>query len=232
MKKIGILIFIVTILAGILFANLFSFGRITSKVVNFSFGSRVQGSGVAASETRQAEDFSGVEVGGVFNVEVTAGKEFAVEVQADDNLLPYIKTSVSHGILEIETTERLESNTPLRVRVSAPDIESIQVSGVSEVSLAGVANSSLEVGASGKSKVKVDGQTDELNIDVSGASSIDADGLKSRTASASASGASRVSLFVTEELTSSASGVSTIAYSGSPINVTKTVSGGSKVYQK
>ena len=232
MKKIGILIFIVTVLAGIVFANLFSFGRVTGKLVNFSFGSRIEGSGVAGSEARNTADFNGVGVSGVFQVEVTAGKDFSVQVQADDNLLPYIRTEVKRGILEIETTERIESHTPLRVLVSAPNIESIEVSGVSDVSVAGVATSSLEIQASGRSKVNVAGKTDGVNVEVSGGSSVEAEDLKAQTASVAASGSSRVSVFVTERLTSSASGASTIVYSGGPTSVAKNTSGSSKVYQK
>src|SRR5215211_3145556 len=205
MKKFGILIFIVTVLAGVVFANLFSFGRVTGKLINFSLGSRIRGSGVGGSEARYTGDFSGLNVGGVFHVEVTAGKEFSVQVQADDNLLPYIRTEVKDGVLAIETTKRIESHTPLRVLVSAPEIERVQVSGGSVLSLAGVANSILEIGASGNSKVTVDGETDEVNLEVSGASSVEAEHLKAQIASVDSSGASRVSVFVTEKLTSNAS---------------------------
>jgi hypothetical protein len=232
MKKIGILIFIIATLVGIVFANLFSFGRVTGKIINFSFGSRVHGSGVAATEARQTAAFKGVDVGGVFQVQITAGKDCSVQVQADDNLVRYIRTEVKDGVLQIDTTERIDSSTPLRVLVSAPEIESLEVSGVSEVSLSGVSNSSLEIDASGRSKVDVDGKADEVNLEVSGASTVEAQRLKAETASVAASGASRVSVFVTESLTSSASGASTIVYSGSPASVAKDTSGSSKVYQK
>src|SRR5215210_7220442 len=97
MKKFGILIFIVAIIVGVVFANLFSFGRATGKLINFSVGTRIKGSGVVRSETRNAGGFDAVDVSGVFQVEVTAGKDFSVEVRADENLLPYIRTEVEEG---------------------------------------------------------------------------------------------------------------------------------------
>ena len=232
MKKIGILIFIAAILIGVVFANLFSFGRMSGKLINFSITSSVQGSGVEGSEVRNATGFDGVDVGGVFQVEITAGEEFSVQVQADDNLLQYIKTEVDGSVLRVETTEGIKSRNPMRILISAPDIKSIQASGASKVSLSGVKNSSLEVDTSGASKLKVAGETAAVTVEVSGASSIDAAALKATTATVDASGASHVSLFVTDRVRADASGASKIAYSGNPTDVQKNTSGASKVYQK
>lgn len=232
MKKLGILIFIVAVLVGVVFANLFSFGRLTDKVFNFSFGSAIKGSSVARSEARSGNEFKGIEVGGVFQVEITAGKDFAVEVEADDNLIPYIKTEVEGGVLHIEATERINSQTPLRVRISAPDIESVVASGASKVSIVGIDNPSLKIDTSGASKVKIDGKTAEIKIEVSGASSIEAESLNAKTATVDASGASCVNLFVTERLVSDASGASKVTYSGSPGSVEKKTSGASSIRQK
>jgi hypothetical protein len=232
MKKIGIVIFIAAIVVGVVFANLFSFGRASGQLFNFSFKSGIKGSGVAASETRDASGFTGVDVGGVFQVEIIAGKDFSVAVDADDNLLQYIKTEVNGDVLHIETTERINSTTPIRVRISAPDIESIGASGASKVSLAGVKNSALHVDTSGASKVKIEGETAEITVEVSGASNVDAESLKAKTADVDASGASSVNVFVTERLVSDASGASRISYSGNPTSVEKKTSGASRVNQK
>ncbi|HEX6126309.1 MAG TPA: DUF2807 domain-containing protein, partial [Pyrinomonadaceae bacterium] len=125
MKKFGILIFIVALIVGVVFSNLFSFGKASERIFNISFSKSVQGSGVSGTETRDIGAFSGLDVGGVFNVEVTAGREFGIEVAADENLLQYIRTEVQNGVLRISATERLKSHTPIRVRVSAPELESI-----------------------------------------------------------------------------------------------------------
>src|SRR5687767_8192649 len=120
MKKIGIIVFILAILVGVVFANILSFGKASGKLFNFSFVSGVRGSGVAGSEVRNISDFSGVDVGGVFQVEILAGKEFEVVIEADENLLQFIKTDVESGVLKISTRERLKSDNPIRVRISAP----------------------------------------------------------------------------------------------------------------
>jgi hypothetical protein len=231
MKKLGIIIFVVALLTGVVFSNLFSFGKASASFINFSFNS-VAGSGVAATETRNLSGFKGIDVGGVFQVEVTAGKDFSVVVEADDNLLQYVKTEVSGDVLKISSTERLKSGTPMRIRISAPDIESIGASGACKISAADLNSSELRVDTSGASKVDIAGEASSLTIGVSGASKIDAANLRAENASVDASGASKVEVFVTGKLVSEASGASKIGYAGNPTSVTKDTSGAAKVYQK
>lgn len=232
MKRIGFLIFIAAIVLGVLFANFTSFGRASGSLINFSFGSGIKGSGVAAIEARDITDFNSVDVGGVFQVEITAQKDFAVEVEADDNLLQYIETEVSGGTLSITSDKRLNPSSPIRIRISAPDIERIKSSGASKVSLNDLKNSELTVDTSGVSKVTLAGQTANLTVDVSGASHIDAENLAAENANIDASGASHVSVNVLNELRSDASGASKIRYTGSPKSVEKNTSGASSVKQK
>ena len=232
MKKFGILAFIVAIIVGVVFANLFSFGRASGKIFNFSFGTSVNGSGVMRSEVREIAGFNGVDVGGVFQVEVVLGKDYAVEIEADDNLHQHISTEVRGGVLKIASAERLKSESPIRIRVSAPDIETVEASGASKVSIQGVNNSELAIDTSGASKVSLEGVTANLRINVSGASKIEASALKADSAVVDASGASSVEIHVTDRLVSEASGASKISYSGNPGSVEKKASGAGKIHSK
>ena len=232
MKKIGIIIFVAALLLSVFVSSFFSFGRLSDCVFSFSFGSGVKGSGKVATETRDIRGFSGVDVGGVFQVEITAQKDFAIEIEADDNLLSLIKTEVRGGVLRIETEQKISTSNPLKVRISAPNIDSIEASGVSKVSLASLKNDELRVDTSGASKVNVSGETAKLTIEVSGASAIDAENLKAENADVDASGASHVSVFAINELKSGASGASKIIYSGSPKNVEKSSSGAGSIREK
>jgi hypothetical protein len=233
MKKFGIIIFIVALFIGVAFASLFSFGRASGNLISFSFGNAVHGSGVAATEIRDVGEFEGVDVGGVFDVEIVAGKDFEVKIEADDNLMQYIETEVRGGVLKISSSShRLKFKTPLRVRVSAPNIESVEATGASKVSLSALQNSDLRIDTSGASRVKLEGATRSLSVEVSGASHVDAEALKAENATVGASGASGVDVYVTGNLISTASGASKIAYTGNPAVVEKKSSGASKVYQK
>ena len=230
MKKVGFIIFVAALVVGLVVSNLFSFGRVRDKFFNFSFniGSE-RGSGHMASDVRAVEAFHAVEVGGVFQVEITVGKEHSVEVEADDNLLQYIKTEVRRGVLEIETTQRIKTQNPIRVRVTAQDIDDLEVSGAASVTLNGIKNEGLEIDSSGASKITVTGQTAKFIVDVSGATKVDGDGLVSENATVEASGASHVKVNVLGNLRADTSGASSVVYSGTPKDIVKKTSGASSV---
>ena len=233
MKKIGILIFAAALVIGLVVANMFSFGHTSGKVFNFSmnFGG-VHGSGNVVSEKRDLSGFKAVDVSGVFQVEIVAQKEFSVEVVSDDNILPLISTSVDDGTLRIECEKRIKSASPVIVRISAPDIDNLQVSGAANVTLSGVKNPNLGINSSGAAKVTVSGETAKFAIDVSGATKIFANDLKAVDANIDGSGASYIETSVTGELRSDLSGASRVVYSGSPSNVVTETSGASRVSQK
>ncbi len=232
MKKFGFLVFVAAIILGIAISSFFSFGKADYKLFNFSINKKAQGSGNIAVESRDVSGFNGIDVSGVFQVEIKANQNFAVEVEADDNLLPLITTEVRDGILHIEAADRILSNNGLKVRISAPDIDKIQATGASKVNLAGIKNENLSIDTGGASKIFVNGETARLEAEVSGASSIDAENLKAETASVNASGASHVTLFATAELKADASGASRIVYAGGPKNIIKDISGASTIREK
>src|ERR1043166_4179580 len=192
MKKLGIIIFAAALVIGLVVSNIFPFGHFRGEFFHLSMSfSGEKGSGKIATQQREVRSFKGIEVGGVFEVDVTAGRDFSLEVETDDNLLPLVKTYVHDGVLEIESERRLSPTKGIKVRITAPDINDLDVSGAANLSLNGVKNAELKVDSSGASKVKVKGETAELSMNASGASKVDADGLRSAKVDVEASGASR-----------------------------------------
>ena len=135
-------------------------------------------------------------------------------------------------MLRIESDKRLSSTGPIIVRVSAPDIDKLEVSGVANVTVTDLKNPALAIDSSGASKVKVAGETSKLTVDVSGATKIDAENLKAVDATVDASGASNVSVNVTGQLRAEGSGASKISYVGTPANIVQDMHGASCVSQK
>jgi hypothetical protein len=233
MKKLAIIIFVAALVIGLVVPNLISAGKAGGRFFNLSvnFGG-VKGSGNVQTESREVSDFDAVDVGGVFQVEITAQKDFSVTVEADDNLLPLVKTTVEGNTLKIESDGKLHPTKPIVIRISAPDIAGLDVSGASSTTLIDVKNSALSVDASGASKIKISGETAKLTVDVSGATKINAEDLRSTDTSVDASGASGVTVNVSGELRADASGASNITYTGSPLKVEKSSHGASRVSQK
>jgi hypothetical protein len=233
MKKFGVLIFVAAIVVGLVVSNIFSFGRTSSPLFSFSLGfGSVKGSGNVTTQKREVSDFKGVDVGGIFEVEITSGKEYGLEVTTDDNLLDHIRTEVRSGVLHIETDRKISSKSQIRIKVSAPEINDLDVSGVAKVDASGLDTESLNVDASGASKLNLSGKATKLTVDVSGATKIDAENLPAVDVNVDASGASSVMVNVSGSLRGDASGASKITYSGSPSEVKKSTSGASRVSPK
>lgn len=232
MKKIGLIVFVVAVGVGVAVASLFSWGKASENIVSFKVGFGAEkGSGSVASEKREVSEFSKIDVSHVFQVEVIAQAEYAVEVEADDNLLQFIKTEVRGDTLHIDLDERVKTSNGMRIRVSAPNIERVQASGASRINISNLHNSELAVDTSGASKISASsGETGNLIVEVSGASQLDLSGLWAATANIDASGASKVNVNVANELIADASGESRINYAGSP-KVSKSTSGASSVSQ-
>lgn len=225
MKKMSLLVFVFALSAGLVFSTGCGFG-------GFSNMSGVQGSGTSKSETRNVSGFTRIDAGGAINVEVAAQKDFSVVVEADDNLLTNIKTEVSGDTLKIYSEDRISPKTRINVVISMPALVGLDVSGASSGSVAGVKADSLELKASGASKIKIDGTAKQLNADASGASTIEAENLSVEDADVDASGASKTTVAATNDLKVNASGASKISYVGEPKSLKQNSSGASSVSKK
>ncbi|MBX3293273.1 MAG: DUF2807 domain-containing protein [Acidobacteria bacterium] len=230
MKKFGFLIFIVALVIGLIFANISAIKRMSKDGIDlsFDFGGKT-GSGNVAIEQRNIEEFSAVDSSGMFKVEIVLKRDRGVEVEADDNLLPFIKTNVRRGVLRLETDGKLRTSNPIRVRIFTNTIEKVSGSGITEISVSELDSKEFTVDASGASKVKVAGKTASFTVDSSGASKIDATGLQAENAAADLSGASELKVQVIGTLNAKASGAAKVYYVGSPTELIKKTSGAGKV---
>lgn len=232
MRKVKIIVFIATLLVGLAFAQIFAFS-FGLNLPSVNFFAKTKGSGNVQTEKREISGFSAINASGAVAVEVVAAQNgFAVEVEADDNLLQHVKTEVRGDSLRIYTEGRISTRSPIRVRVAMPQIEQFEVSGASKGTLTNLKNESLILESSGASKIKVEGETGELIVNLSGASRLDAEGLKSENASVDASGASSATVFAVEKLRADASGASCIRYIGEPKSVVRNSSGAGTIKQR
>jgi Protein of unknown function (DUF2807). len=231
MGKVKLIVFIAALAVGLLFANVFAFS-LNINLPRVNFFSKTRGSGNLQTEKRDVAGFSRIKASGAVTVEVTSQKDFLVEVEADDNLLQYVKTDVRGETLRIYTKGRFKTKNPIRVRINIPQIESLDISGASKAVLTNVKNESLTLEASGASKIAVEGETSELKIDLSGASRIDTENLKASNVTVEASGASSAIIFADGEINAHASGASSIRYVGEPTNVVSNTSGASSVKRR
>lgn len=195
-------------------------------------GDQVEGSGSRRAERREVAGFDRLLVEGAYRVEVAVGSAPSVEIEADDNLLPLIRTDVEGGRLRVHSERGLKTKALPVLRVSVPDLREIELPGASDFTLAGLRNESLKVAVPGASRFRAEGETGRLEVSLSGAGLVDAEGLRARHVKASCSGAGSISVHASESLDASVSGVGVVNYAGNPATVSRNVSGLGRINQK
>jgi hypothetical protein len=192
----------------------------------------IKGSGNVKTETRSVSNFKEIKAENAVELEITVQKDFSLTVEADDNLLDQVKTEVSGNTLKISTNDSINSKNKIKIKISLPELTDLDVSGASTANISGAKTDSLELDASGASRIKIDGEVKSVDATASGASGIDAENLKTENAKANASGASHVTVSPTGDLNAEASGASTVTYTVEPKSIKQNASGASTIKKK
>ncbi|MGI8734161.1 MAG: head GIN domain-containing protein [Pyrinomonadaceae bacterium] len=191
----------------------------------------VIGSGQRQKQIREIAAFTSISTEGAYEIDFEAQKPLSLEIEADDNILPIITTDVSNGVLRIRSKTGFSVNQPIKLRITAPNLEGLSASGAGKIEVSGLQNEKFELDSSGAPTIKISGQTKALEINANGAGKIDAHKLRSLKADVESNGVAKVEVFASEELKATVSGPSQVIYSGDP-KVTKSVNGPGSVEKK
>jgi hypothetical protein len=189
------------------------------------------------TETKETPPFTGVNVSGVFTLNLTQGDAFLVQAEAPQNQLDHIDIRVAANMLMIEYKGRDRNLEKMTINVTAPLYESINSSGASSVrgmnqltspalivTGSGASNFNLDVSTellttkmSGASNAVYSGRATRHELNASGACIIRASGLETEATIAELSGASNASVTASAILSANASGTSRLSYLGNPL---------------
>ena len=245
------IVFIVIIIVGLVVtivgvAALFGFWHPFGQVV---------GSGKLVTEEKGFTDFTIVEVGWGFEVEIDQADSHSINITADDNMFDYIEVSSPGNRLTIGLrwgyTYR---NATLRAEIAMPDLYGLEFSGGTQgvlddfssqleilVELSGgssltgdfTTSEDAEFTLSGGSRViELDGGANDLRISGSGGSQLDLSDFSVHDVSVNLSGGSSATIDLDGRLDGDLSGGSHLKYEGNPTTVDVSTSGGSTVGPK
>jgi Putative auto-transporter adhesin, head GIN domain len=189
-----------------------------------STGSVLQGSGVAAAQSRVLPSFSSVELAGSNKVTVEVGGPQSVVVHADNNLVRHVTTKVMAGTLVIGTTGTFTTSSPMSVDVSLPALAAIRLSGSGEISVNGIDQPRLIVTLSGSGALDATGTATQLDVTLSGSGLAQLSNLVARDVHAVVAGSGLIRVAPTAFLNAAVPGSGAIIYSGNP-QVTSSVTG-------
>jgi hypothetical protein len=156
--------------------------------------SAVEGDGIAARDQRQVAALGQLEVSGSMQVEVRVGQAPSLLVEADANLLPYIRTEGRGNTLKISNERQLRSKTPVRIVYTTPRLTEVRATGSGQVIVRELNGAPLEVSKSGSGQVRLAGKVDSLHARVSGSGVLDAGELRSASADLGLSGSGRMNI--------------------------------------
>ena len=125
-------------------------------------------------------------------------------------MVEHLRVERTESKLQFGLKDGSNNNITLEASVVVPDLDYLDVNGVSRVEVLG-----FELDCSGASRISETVHVTELEIDVSGASQLLIEGSASRL-ELDASGASSATLRVQETLEVTASGASRLSFHGTP----------------
>ncbi|MBC7774174.1 MAG: DUF2807 domain-containing protein, partial [Phycisphaerae bacterium] len=220
-----------------LLVAVFVLGKRSCHSNHFSFGGGVSGKGPVQTETRTASEFHAIDFDISGDVEVTVGENYSVEVAAQQNLLPLLKTEVKDGTLRIYSDENFNTSEEIKIRVTAPAFDQFSVSGSGtlrvlnalraekmEMNVAGSGDifcpqsdfGSLSTSIAGSGSIELGGKANDMKSDIAGSGDVKAKGLTANSLKVSISGSGTVTADVTTDLRADISGSGDVFYSGTP----------------
>jgi hypothetical protein len=202
-------------------------------------------------ETRKVDNFSGISLGVAGELYLTQGQGYSVVLEGDRDLLEDIETFERNGVLVIRKDNWMSStNKRVKVYVTMPEVESLNVSGSGHIIAQGAVKSDeMELNVSGSGKLILENLTaEELDCSISGSGNISLEGMGAKECDLSISGSGRydgtglevgemvVSISgsgncrcnVVKDLEARVSGSGDVYYTGNP-NIDARVSGSGKV---
>lgn len=211
---------------------------------------RLQGSGVARTETRTVSGFHRIALGINADVELRQGASEGVVITGDDNVVPRIETRVESGTLHIRWNDRnlQPSYERLRLVVSVRELDELTIGGAGSVHAERLQATALKATLGGSGRVAIDqldaraagvtlagsgvatiaGRVDTFDATLAGSGELNAGKLAARSGRVTLQGSGRAVVRASDRLDVTIAGSGDVVYYGKPA-VSKTVLGSGRV---
>lgn len=196
----------------------------------------IKGNGKVTTETRDFSSFTGVKVGGAFDVVIEKGNSHEVKIEADENVMSHIKMEVKEGILRVKMDGWVQKVNKLNLHITMKEMDLLSASGASDVevedefsadefelSTSGASDVDIHINSevltcsvSGSSDLNLAGRTEEMKLNISGSADLNASDFQAEDVNVMSSGSSSARINASGKLVATASGSSDINCGGNP----------------
>lgn len=220
---------------------------------NYIRGERVRGNGNLIKQDRNVGSFGGVMASGSFDVHISSGPH-QLQIEAEDNILPYIETTVENNTLKISTKEGywLRPKRDVTIYVAAPDFQNVEVHGSGNiignntinsrnsmnVSIDGsgdirmtVHSPNVHARISGSGSIRLGGETTVFNSEIHGSGDIKAFDMKSAESKVEIGGSGSAEVTAANKLNVEVNGSGDVRYIGNP-QVSSNIRGSGSVVKR
>ena len=198
------------------------------------FSKKIKGNGDITTTNRTVANYDKIGIGGAFHVTLLKGKEGAITIKAQENLLPYIITEVKNGELNIKTKDgyQIQSNKKIEITIPFEEIDAISLAGSGHVNSKDFINTNnLKLSLAGSGSIQLNGETSNLTCSIACSGNVNAYDLKSDISTIKIAGSGNVKVNAINEIHGSTAGSGNIIYSGNP-TIVKVKSAGSGSIKK
>lgn len=179
-------------------------------------------------QTFDFKGFDGIEVVGVYNMDVKVGKDFSIEASGRAKEMNRLSVEVKNGALVLSTDEKKKrswrgknNNRGIDITITLPALNSLEITGIGNGEITGIDSERFDLDVSGIGAVELDGKCGTLDADFSGMGDLDAENLKCKEVKVDVSGMGSASVYASEKVDADMSGMGSIDVYGKPKTVKK-----------
>src|SRR5262245_61053942 len=188
----------------------------------------INGSGKAATDTRNVSGFSSVEMSGSGELQIEQTGTESLAISADDNLLQYHTVDVRGGQLRLGGMKNgsYGALTPVVYKLTVKNLNGIALSGSGSINGKALATDSMKIESSGSGEITMTGSTDHMEVVISGSGNVHGEGFKSKDARVEIDGSGSATVAASERLDVNINGSGNVEYIGdSMVSISKHGSG-------
>ncbi len=216
---------------------------------------KIEGNGNIKKESREVGSYTAISSAGSWDIMIAYGTKKSIEIEGDDNLLPYIETEVVEGTLKIKSKKyyNLSSRRKIIIHVNVITLTGVALAGSGDIigtgnftndgkttfSLAGSGNinvgfknvEKLNVSIAGSGNVNLKGNAEEVNVSIAGSGDANCEDVVANDLKISIAGSGSAKVQANKSLKASIAGSGDVYYKGTATNIKKSVLGSGKVRQ-
>jgi Putative auto-transporter adhesin, head GIN domain len=199
---------------------------------------RIEGNNHVISKTRDISTFNEVVSTGNFEVEIIIADSISLIVRAEENLFPFILTTVrgQKFYAEVKDDYQLDNNQPIKIFLTTPNLEGViltgsgiivcdslttdfistEITGSGRIEFSKVIAKDVIADISGSGDIIISGETDRSEFYIPGSGNIQCLDLYQTDCYSNISGSGNIYTNVNDYLEVDISGSGSVFYSGSP----------------